>query len=126
AGLTPERVRGSGTPDPAVLRRGGLAIGVPGEVAGLITLHRRLGRLPLAQVLAPAIRLAREGFVLGDAPHLAREIAHNVDLLAADPGLAAIFLTPERTAPGPGFRIMQPDLAATLETVVQGGVPTFH
>src|SRR5437867_2434252 len=92
AGATPERYVVDGKPAPGLLRTGGLAVGVPGEVAGLVALHRRFGHLPLARVLAPAIRLARDGFPLGEAPHLAREIGRSATLLGADPGLGAIFL----------------------------------
>src|SRR5881397_1035026 len=100
AGATPERFRARGKLEPALLRTGGLAVGVPGEVAGLVALHRRFGRLPLARVLAPAIRLARDGFTVAEAPHLAREIEHSKDLLAADPDLRRVFLAGGTSAPG--------------------------
>ncbi|MEY3701233.1 MAG: gamma-glutamyltranspeptidase precursor, partial [Gemmatimonadota bacterium] len=54
-------------------RRAGRAAAVPGMVAGLLETHRRFGVLPLARVMAPAIRLARDGFVV--TPLLARTIA---------------------------------------------------
>src|SRR5205807_5110248 len=100
SGATPEHFEAGGRPEPALLRAGGLAVGVPGEVAGMAALHRRFGRLPLARVLAPAIRLARDGFTLAEAPHLAREIARSTTLLAADPGLRATFLAGANVAPG--------------------------
>ena len=115
-----------GEPDPTRTRRGGLAVAVPGEVAGWIALHRRLGRLPLARVLAPAVRLARAGFDLAASPHLAREIASNRDLLAADPGLRALFLAPDGSLPGAGFRVVQTDLARTLEDVGARGADAFY
>jgi gamma-glutamyltranspeptidase/glutathione hydrolase len=126
AGATPERFRREGRPEPALLRAGGLAVGVPGEVAGLTALHRRLGHLPLARVLAPAIRLAREGFALAEAPHLAREIERSRDLLAADPELRRVFLADGASPPPPGFRIVQPDLARTLEAVAAHGTHAFY
>jgi gamma-glutamyltranspeptidase/glutathione hydrolase len=106
----------NGTPQSARSRVGGLAVGVPGEVAGWVALHERFGRLPLAVVLEPAIRLARDGFRLADSPHLARQLDRLQTLLRADAGLAAIFL--DRSAvPGPDFRVRQVDLARTLEAV---------
>jgi gamma-glutamyltranspeptidase/glutathione hydrolase len=126
AEATADRFRRDGKPEPALLRTGGLAVGVPGEVAGWVTLHRRLGRLPLGRVLAPAIRLAREGFVLRDAPHLARETTRTAALLAADPGLRAVFLGGGDTAPGPDFRVVQTELAATLEAIAERGADAFY
>src|SRR5207248_3871010 len=105
SGATPERYRVGGKPEPALLRSGGLAVGVPGEIAGLVTLHRRFGRLPLPRVLAPAIRLARDGFLLAEAPHLRREIERSVDLLRADPGLRAVFLGADGALPPADFRV---------------------
>src|SRR5439155_1582191 len=101
---TPDRFFKDGRPDEALARSGGLAVGVPGEAAGLTTLHRRFGRLPLARVLAPAIRLAGDGFPLVEAPYLCREIERSVDLLRADPGLRAGFLGPDGGPPPAAFR----------------------
>jgi len=123
---TPERFRVEGRPEPSLLRAGGLAVAVPGEVAGLVALHRRLGRLPLPRVLAPAIRLAREGFSLADAPHLRREIERSVSLLAADPGLRAVFLGGGSGPPGPEFHVVQADLARTLEDIATHGTRAFY
>ncbi len=119
AGLRP-------APDAARLRSGGLAVGVPGEVAGLVALHRRLGQLSLARVLAPAIRLARNGFLLAEAPYLRREIERGAALLAADPGLHATFLAVDGSLPGPDFRVVQRDLATTLEAIAARGVSAFY
>ncbi|TMB44491.1 MAG: gamma-glutamyltransferase [Deltaproteobacteria bacterium] len=121
AAATPERFLTGGRPDEALARSGGLAVGVPGEAAGLVTLHRRFGRLPLARVLAPAIRLAGDGFPLAEAPHLRREIERSVDLLRADPGLRAVFLGADGAPPPADFRVRQPDLAATLERLGRRG-----
>jgi gamma-glutamyltranspeptidase/glutathione hydrolase len=126
AAATPDRFFTDGRPDPALLRRGGLAVGVPGEVAGLTALHRRFGRLPLARVLAPAIALAREGFTLAETPHLHRQIERAAATLAADPGLRAVFLGPDGSVPGPDFRVVQVDLAGTLEAVAAGGAAAFY
>ena len=99
---------------------------MPGEVAGLVALHRRFGHLPLPRVLAPAIRLARGGFGLADAPHLAREIERSAGLLAADPGLRAVFLDAAGGVPAPAFRVVQSDLARTLDAIATEGPQAFY
>jgi len=126
AAATPERYLVDGRPAPERTRVGGLAVAVPGEIAGWAALHRRRGHVPLAVVLAPAVRLAREGFLLADAPHLAREIARNAELLGADAGLRAQFLLPDGSVPPPSFRVVQADLARTLEAAAAGGPQTFY
>jgi gamma-glutamyltranspeptidase/glutathione hydrolase len=125
AAVRPALYLRGGKPQPERSRRGGLAVGVPGEVAGWIALHERFGRLPLVAVLAPAIRLAREGFPLGESPHLARQIERAAPLLRSDPGLAALFLDGGRI-PGPGFRVRQPDLARLLGSVVRRRRAAFY
>src|SRR3989442_10084638 len=99
AAAAPERFLDDGKPVPERTRVGGLAVAVPGEVAGWLALHERLGRLPLGRVLASAIRLAREGFPLEASPHLRREIERNAKLLRADPGLRRVFLAPGDAVP---------------------------
>jgi len=123
---TLDRFFDHGQPRPERLRRGGLAVAVPGEVAGWMALYAAFGRLPLSDVLAPAIRLARDGFALDDAPHLREQIERQRELLAADPGLRAVFLAPGGQTPGPGFRIVQRDLARTLEAVAAHGAAAFY
>ncbi len=126
AGATPDKYVTDGKPDQSKLRKGGLAVGVPGEIAGWVALHERFGRVPLATVLAPAIRLARDGFVLDDAPALRRQIERSAEFLAAEPALRATFLTSEGTVPGGEFRVVQSDLAKTIETVAARGARTFY
>src|SRR5689334_4405852 len=126
AATTLARFRPGGRPDPALIRTGGLAVGVPGEVAGWIALHGRFGRLPLARILEPAIRLAREGFRLGDAPYLRREIERAKALLAADAGLQALYLDGGTDVPPPEFRVVQTDLAGTLEAVAARGAAALY
>lgn len=126
AGATQDRFLDNGVPHPERLQHGGLAVAVPGEVAGWEALHARYGRLPLPKVLAPAIRLARDGFALDDAPHLREQIEHSHALLEADPGLRAVFLQPDGQVPGPGFRVVQADLARTLEAIGAHGAGAFY
>lgn len=99
------------------------AVATPGTVMGLAEALRRYGTLPLAKVMAPAIRLAREGFVLteGDAAIMAR----SADKFARSPAAAAAFLKDGRTYAA-GERLVQADLAATLEAVAKGGPDAFY
>ena len=93
---------------------GPLASGVPGSVAGLALAHRRTGKLPWKRVVDPAVRLARDGFVMTET--VSASIAGEAKRLAADPAAAAIFL-PGGAPPVPGTLFKQPDLARTLEAI---------
>lgn len=110
----------TGAPDP---RRMGRAAAVPGMVAGLLEAHQRFGRLPRAQVLAPAIRLAREGFIV--SPLLARTIASSRAKLQVTPA-ARDLLLPGGEPLRPGARLVQPTLAATLDRIAQDGRDGFY
>ncbi len=105
-------------------RRGGLAIAVPSEVAGLETARARFARLPRAVLMAPAIALARDGFPIGD--HLAAEIAGNASGIAATPALARLLLHEDGSPKTAGETLRMPDLAATLERVARLGVDGFY
>ena len=109
---------------PALSRRGGLAVAVPGEVAGLALALQRYGTLPLADVMAPAIRYARDGFPVGW--HLAAEIAANQDDLRSNPDLARTFLRADGSVLQAGDTLKQPALAATLERIADQGPATFY
>ncbi len=124
AAIAPILFEIDGQYEPARSRRGGLAVGVPGEVAGLFAAHRRFGRLPWKSVVMPALRLARDGFAI--SPHLARAIAQHRDALAGDPALSQTFLKADGTAPKAGERLRQPELATTLEAIAQQGPSAFY
>jgi len=126
AAATPALYLKDGKPVPERTRRGGLAVAVPGEVRGWTALHARLGTLPMARVLAPAVRLARDGFPLSESPHLRAAIERTADLLRADPGLRAVYLGPDGALPGPDFVVRQADLARTLEAVGKDGEAAFY
>lgn len=102
---------------------GYLAPGVPGSVAGLIESHRRFGRLPLARLIDPAITLAREGFTL-DSIRSAR-IRGDSAKLVQFPASATIFL-PGGRVPAEGERLVQRDLARTLEAIRDYGHDGFY
>lgn len=108
---------------PRVPERAGRGAATPGVVSGLLTLHERYGQLPRAQVLAPAIALAREGFVV--SPLLARTIASAEDRVAAEPRAAELFL-PGGEPLRPGDRLVQPELAALLELIAVAGADAFY
>lgn len=103
---------------------GYLAAGVPGTVLGLDTAQRKYGKLTRQQVMEPAIKLAREGFILnrGDTDILDTTIAKFRD----DPEAARIFLRPNGDPLQPGDRLIQTDLANTLESIAQNGPDAFY
>jgi gamma-glutamyltranspeptidase/glutathione hydrolase len=103
---------------------GYLAAGVPGTVMGLDHALSEYGRLGRAAVMAPAIGLARDGFVLGEPD--AAIIAARAERLAKDPEAARIFLHPDRSPFQPGDRLRQPDLAATLGLIAERGPDAFY
>lgn len=99
------------------------AVATPGTVMGLAEALSRYGTMPLAKVMAPAIRLAREGFVLtpGDAAIMAR----SADKFARTPEASAIFLKDGRPYAA-GETLVQSDLAASLEAIARGGPKAFY
>jgi gamma-glutamyltranspeptidase/glutathione hydrolase len=103
---------------------GYLAAGVPGSVLGLDTALGKYGTLPRETVMAPAIKLAREGFVLtrGDTDI----IDAGAVLLKKDPEAAKIFFKPDGSALQPGDKLVQADLANTLEAIAKGGPDAFY
>jgi len=100
-----------------------LGVGVPGTVMGLNAALKRYGTLPLPRVLAPAIELARDGYVLerGDV-NILDERAKD---FAKHPNVAAIFLSHGKPYVA-GERLRQPQLAKTLELIAHGGTAAFY
>ena len=113
---------GKRIPDASLV--GWKAAAVPGSALGLDRARERWGRLSRAQVMAPAIRLARDGFVLtrGDTDILHAGTAQ----LHRDPEVARIFLRPDGSPLQPGDRLVQTDLARTLESLAQQGPDAFY
>src|SRR5229473_2360903 len=115
-----------GGADPAKSRDSALAIGVPGTVAGLALAHARYGsgKFTLAELIAPAIRLARDGFPVEDdvADSLPRAQAR----LARWPASAKVFLKAEGGVLGPGDALVQRDLAETLTQIARAGPRAFY
>ena len=102
---------------------GALAVGIPGEPAALTHIADRYGRLPLKRTLASAIRLARDGFPVDS--HYRRMAQFRLAALQADQEAAGIFLSDDEV-PAVGERIVQPDLAATLESMARYGRAGFY
>ena len=100
---------------------GPLASGVPGSVAGLVGLHQRFGVLPLARVMAPAIRLADQGFVVDS--QLAGSLSRHTRLIGQFAG-AAVFL-PNGEALAYGTTLRQPALARTLRTIADSSLAFY-
>lgn len=113
----------SGELIPGLSINGPLAAGIPGEPAALVHLSERYGKLPLSQVLAPAIHLAREGFEVDS--HYRRMAEWRQDQLRVSPDAQSIFL-PDGQVPRVGEVIRQPDLAKTLELLAAKGWAGFY
>lgn len=102
---------------------GVLAAGIPGIPAALVHLAQRYGRLPLERTLAPAIKLARDGFTTDE--HYQRMAGFRQKALLAGGQAAAIFLD-DGKAPEPGFQVTQSDLARVLASLAQRGREGFY
>ncbi|HEX2344764.1 MAG TPA: gamma-glutamyltransferase [Vicinamibacterales bacterium] len=102
---------------------GPLAAGVPGSVAGLAYAQKKYGKLKLAEILAPAIALAENGFDISHA--LASSLADDRKLLERFPETANIFVKNGRPYE-PGDRLIQKDLAATLKAIAAEGPDAFY
>ena len=103
-------------------RIGALSAGVPGAVAGMADALQKYGTMSLAQVMEPAIRLARDGFVVDDA--LARAIAGATKLIGPYEG-ASLFM-PDGKPLAAGTRLVQPALARTLTLIAERGPAGFY
>ncbi len=115
-----------GEADPRKSREEGLAVGVPGTVAGLALAHQKYGsgKFTLAELIAPAIKLAREGLIV-DA-ELSDSIAKSKDILARWPSSSQIFLRSNGSTPQKDELFVQRDLADTLEAIAQQGPKAFY
>ena len=115
---------GSGALVPDASLFGYKAVGVPGTVRGLDLALRRYGHLSRTTVMAPAIRLAKEGFILtkSDADILAAQSVR----FKADPTLARVFLRPDGSSLQAGDRLVQRDLGETLSRIATRGPDDFY
>jgi gamma-glutamyltranspeptidase/glutathione hydrolase len=101
---------------------GHLSVGVPGSVAGLTEALRKYGTMPLSRVMQPAIRLARDGFIVDSA--LGKSFAGGQKLLSKFNG--ANTFAPNGTPVKPGALFRQPELARTLQAIADNGARAFY
>jgi len=102
---------------------GPLPVTVPGAVDGWFELHERFGKLPMKQVLAPAIRYAEEGFPVSEL--IAYYWQRSVPTLEVWAGFRDVFM-PGGEAPLKGEIFRNPALAATLQKIADGGRDVFY
>ncbi|HZA66323.1 MAG TPA: gamma-glutamyltransferase [Geminicoccaceae bacterium] len=113
-----------GEADPEKSRFGGLAIGVPGTVAGIALALERYGTIRLAEALEPAIELAEGGIAV--TPDLAASLAGAKERLQKWPSSAGIFYKDGGALYEPGEILVQRDLAWSLERIAEQGPGAFY
>lgn len=110
---------------PGLSLNGGLAAGIPGEPAALVHIATNYGKLPLEKTLAPAIKLAKEGFPVDSQFRYFSTMYDRLDYLKKYPATAAIFLNHGK-AYAIGERLVQTDLAKTLTLIAEQGDQGFY
>ena len=103
---------------------GGRSVGVPGTLKLLETVHDRQGSLPWADLFAPAIALATDGFIV--SPQLAEQIAEDAERLSRYPSTRAYFFNGDGTPLQAGQRLRNPEFAETLRLIAQSGSEVFY
>lgn len=112
-----------GRPRPTASTATALAVAVPASVRGYGEAHRRLGKLPWSRVVAPAVRLAREGFAV--PPGLVTDLVEERELLERWSESRRLFF-PGGAPRAAGSLLRQPELAATLARIAEEGPEAFH
>ncbi|UAA38454.1 gamma-glutamyltransferase [Paraneptunicella aestuarii] len=102
---------------------GPLPVSVPGAVDGWFELHKKFGKLPMSEVLAPAIRYARDGFPVSEL--IAYYMDRSVERLSKYPGFRETYMPNGRT-PRKGEIFKNPGLASTYEKIASGGRDAFY
>ncbi|SHO50380.1 gamma-glutamyltransferase [Desulfopila aestuarii] len=113
-----------GEADSEVSRYSHLASGVPGTVAGLAMALEKYGTINLEQAMAPAIKLAEEGFIV--TPRFSEGLKEKEKMLKKWESSTKVFYKPDGTFYEPGELFVQPDLAATLKRIAKNGVKEFY
>jgi gamma-glutamyltranspeptidase/glutathione hydrolase len=123
AGSSPTMFLTDGRYDAKKHHESHLSVGVPGTVAGLHMAWRAHGKLPWQRLVTPAIRMAREGFIV--TPGLARSLARVLPKMQPYPASVAQF-TRKGTPYDPGDLLQQPELADTLQRIADQGPDGFY
>ena len=113
-----------GNADPSLSRDSHLASGVPGTVAGLYFAHQEFGRLPWARLVQPAVELARDGIVV--THDLATQLKRRQPRLCRDETTCRYFFKPDGVPYEMGERLMQADLANSLQLIAEQGRDAFY
>jgi gamma-glutamyltranspeptidase / glutathione hydrolase len=116
----------NGQADPFKSRYSGLAIGVPGTVAGLELAWRKYGsgKFSFADLIAPSIALARQGLIVDD--DVVDSLPLAAKALSSHPSSSRIYLRPGGSIPQTGDHLALDDLAATLEAIAAKGPAGFY
>lgn len=114
----------NGNADSKLSRFHGLAVGVPGTVAGMQIALETYGTMSLAEVIQPAIKLAEQGITV--TAGLADSLKGLEKRLKKWPSAAAIFYKPDGSFYEPGDLFKQPDLATTLKLIAKHGTDGFY
>ena len=114
----------NGEADSNLSRYSHLAAGVPGTVAGLVLALENYGTISLKEALAPAIRLAEEGFIV--TPRFSNGIKKREERLKKWESSKKIFFKADGSFYEPGDRFIQKDLAATLRRISENGIKEFY
>ncbi len=114
----------NGNADSEASRYSHKAAGVPGTVAGLFLAHQRFGRLPWQQLVEPAVKLAREGVVV--SYNFAKLLKSRQEQMCRDDATCSYFYKAGGEPYAFGERLVQADLADTLQLIADNGTDAFY
>lgn len=103
--------------------QGGLSVGTPGALKLMKAAHKKYGKLPWAQLFTPAIKIARDGFVVSERFH---NLSENISYLNKFDETAEIYLDKNRKPFAVGEKITNEKLAKTFEKIAQDGIDDFY
>ncbi|KAJ2508690.1 hypothetical protein GGI11_006024 [Coemansia sp. RSA 2049] len=103
---------------------GGLAVSVPGEVAGMYSAHKRFGKLTWERLFAPSVKLARDGAVLSELVH--KELMAIEEVVLSSPGFNTTYTDGHGNILAAGATVYRRELADTLEEIGEKGPAAFY